>query len=218
MGIFRCNRCGMIYDGVEGICKYCGPPPPPEPEVIVIGGLDLGKIHDYSALVVLEIQDQKVKVKGLKPWPHVDYSVVVKEVAELYTRLEMEFLAVDATGVGEAVREMLAEAGVRTEDIKFGEYVETTNILGEHERAPIKYAMVEYTRACLQAGRVSFGSGCEDLIRQLRELEMVLGAWEHPKYEHPEGSHDDLAWAFMMALYAGRRWITGGGGWVVRIN
>lgn len=97
--------------------------------------------------------------------------------------------------------------GVKTEDIKFGEYVDRTNAFGEPERAPIKYAMIEYTRACLQRRVVEFGSGCDELKKQLKEQEMVVSSWDKPRYTHPEGAHDDLAWAFMMALYAARRWI-----------
>jgi hypothetical protein len=33
---------------------------------------------------------------------------------------------------------------------------------------------------------------------------MLMGAAERPGYSHPEGNHDDLASAFMMALYAAR--------------
>jgi hypothetical protein len=78
--------------------------------------------------------------------------------------------------------------------------------------------MAEYTRACLQWGVMKFGSGCDELKKQLKEQEMVFGALEKPEYAHPEGQHDDLAWVFMMALYAARRWLTGNGMWAIRLS
>ncbi|MDA4124031.1 MAG: hypothetical protein OK438_01080 [Thaumarchaeota archaeon] len=77
--------------------------------------------------------------------------------------------------------------------------------------------MVECAGACLQKGVVEFGSGTDELKKQLKEQEMVIGAWDKPRYAHPEGLHDDLAWAFMMALYVGRRWLTGNGTWAIRL-
>lgn len=182
-------------------------------ETTIIGGLDLAKEHDFTAFVALEIRDGRARIKGTKIWPHVDYHVVVSDVALLYERLHMRMLAIDATGVGEPVVEMFHARSVKTEDIKFSEYVDWTNVYGEHERAPVKFAMAEYARACLQSKppKVTFSKGTEELQQQLREQEMVIGATDKPTYRHPSGRHDDLAWAFLMALYASRSWLTGQG-------
>ena len=107
-----------------------------------------------------------------------------------------------------------------TEDIKFGQYVDWTNVYGQREHAPVKYAMMEYARACLQKGMVSFGRSAEstELIQQLKEQELVVTAQDKPSYAHPENRHDDLAWAFLMALYVSRQWLTGNGVWVTPIG
>lgn len=182
----------------------------------MIGGLDLAKFHDYSALVLIEARDHKAKVVGIKVWPHVDYHVVVGDTTEICRRKDVRMLAIDATGVGAPISEMFAVRGVKTEDIKFGEYVEYTNPWGEHERAPVKYAMMEYARACLQAQppQVVYSRKSpegEELHRQLSEQQLIVGPTDRPTYAHPEGRHDDLAWAFLMALYTAREWITGNG-------
>ena len=216
IAIRACDVHGS-YIGEKGKCPKC---PPPDPEAalraarVVVGGLDLAKYHDYSAMVVLEIKDGVAYVMGTRQWPHVNYQVVVADVVGVYKKLGMRMLAVDATGLGEPIAEMLLSQGVKTEDIKFGEYVEWTSPWGQRERAPVKYAMMEYARACLQSDppKVRFPkNGAEALLQQLKEQELVVGSTERVTYAHPEGKHDDLGWAFLMALYSSRRWLTGGG-------
>jgi len=187
-------------------------PPAPHAGKVVIGGLDLGKYHDYSALVVIEVENQVAIPMAPKVWPHVDYHVVVADTVEIYKRRALRMLAIDATGVGAPISEMFWTRGVKTEDIKFGEYVDYTSPWGSHERAPVKYAMMEFARACLQEGKVKFPKrGLEDLIQQLQEQQLIVGPTDRPTYQHPEGKHDDLAWAFLMALYTARPYITGNG-------
>lgn len=78
-----CDKHGT-FAGEQGKCPKCAQEPPPKPHPIVVGGLDLGKLHDYSALAALEVMDHKVRIPGLKVWPHIDYAVVVKETAEIF--------------------------------------------------------------------------------------------------------------------------------------
>jgi hypothetical protein len=223
MAIGVCKVHGL-YCAPTMVCPKC-PPPSTEAEKpkakSVICGLDLAKVHDYSALVGLEVCDHVAKIVLIKPWPHVNYEVVVADTVKIYKKLEARILAIDATGVGEPISEMLTREGVKVEDIKFGSYVEYTQPWGDRERAPVKYAMMEYARACLQHDppRVVFPAhGAEELIQQLKEQELIVGPTDRPTYAHPDGRHDDLAWAFLMALYVARTWITGPGTWVYRIS
>jgi hypothetical protein len=215
-----CKKHGAF---TEPVCPRCAEElkanPPAEPESkVIIGGLDLAKYHDYSALVLIEVIDRTARVAGIKVWPHVDYHVVVGDTVEIYQRKKVRQLAIDATGVGAPIAEMFSVRGIRTEDIKFGEYVEYTSPWGDHERAPVKWAMMEYARSCLQhePPQVKFGRGSEELQKQLAEQELIVGPTERPTYQHPEGRHDDLAWAFLMALYTARKWLTSGGFVAVR--
>lgn len=177
-----------------------------------------GRRHDYSALVGLKIHRGSAEVVGMKIWPHVDYSIVVKDTVSLYHREGMRMLAIDATdAMVEPIQTMLTSQGVLIADIKFGEYVDWTNPWGTIEHAPIKHAMIEYARACMQEKIVHLpktGSSetGDELLRQLREQEIVKGS-ENGRivYGHPENRHDDLAWAFLMALYVSRPFLTGAG-------
>ena len=206
-----------IHGSFENFCAKCAAEkaaPPPAAETVVTGGLDLAKLHDYSAMIDGDITFHKATVKGVKMWPHVDYTVVVKEVAGRYRRRGMHMLAFDETGVGEPIKEMLFANGVRAEGIKYSQVLEWTNPWGDRERAPVKYAMVEYGRACMQAGYVeipSKGAAAQELIKQLSQQEIAPTTSDRVKYAHPEGLHDDLAWAFLMWLYVSRTWLTGNG-------
>ena len=182
-----------------------------------VGGLDLAKVHDYTAMVELDVRFHHAKVVSVKVWPHTDYSIIIADVTRRYHAVDMELIGVDATSgsVGDPIAEMLRKNGVHTDDIKFGEYVDYTNPWGVYKHSPVKQAMVEYDRACKQSGFVETPkNGTEELRRQLDEQYIVDSASERVRYSHPEGRHDDLAWAYLIALYVSRRWITGTEGWL----
>lgn len=180
-----------------------------------IGAIDLAKYHDFTAATELDASHHRAVLRSVKVWPHVDYSVIVDEMSQRYRAVHMEMLGIDATGVGEPIAEMFRKNGVVTMDIKFGEYVDWTNPWSLREHAPVKLAMVEYARACMQSGFVEMpDQGTEELRLQLAEQEIKPGVSDRIQYQHPEGRHDDLAWAFMINLYVARRHITGTEGWI----
>lgn len=179
----------------------------------------MAKIHDYTAMTELEVGYHHAKVLSVKVWPHTDYSVIIEQVTDRYHKMGLQILGIDATGVGEPISEMFRKNGVRTDDIKFGEYVDYTNPWGLKEHASVKYAMVEYARACGQSGFVDIPPGnTEELRRQLAEQTIVDSKSERTTYTHPENRHDDLCWAFLINLYVSRRFITGTEGWLKRTN
>ena len=183
-----------------------------------VGGLDLAKVHDYTAMVELDVRFHHAKVVSVKVWPHTDYSIIIADVTRRYHAVDMELIGVDATSgsVGDPIAEMLRKNGVHTDDIKFGEYVEYTNPWGIREHASVKYAMVEYARACGQSGFVEIhdGPNTAELKRQMSEQYIKNSDSERTTYSHPESRHDDLFWAFLINLYVSRRYITGTSGWI----
>ena len=91
---------------------------PPATSVEYTIGVDLGKTQDYSALCVIErtappAGEATYAVRHLRRWPlGTAYTKVADDVAELAYRPELKRprIAADATGVGTAVMEMIAEA------------------------------------------------------------------------------------------------------------
>ena len=192
---------------------------PPRPRRI--GGLDLAMHHDFTAMTEMDVQFHSAKLVSVKTWPHVDYSVIIDQVADHYREVDMEFIGIDATSgsVGEPISEMFRKLGVHTDDVKFGDYVDWTNPWDMREHAPVKQAMVEYARACMQSGFVEImEGGTEELRQQLAEQEIMPTSSDRIKYAHPQGRHDDLAWAFLINVYVARRYITGTGGWIKPIE
>ena len=91
---------------------------PPATSVEYTIGVDLGKTQDYSALCVIErtappAGEATYAVRHLRRWQlGTAYTKVAEDVAELAYRPELKWprIAADATGVGTAVMEMVAEA------------------------------------------------------------------------------------------------------------
>jgi hypothetical protein len=207
----------------EQPCPKCEAEKPPsvDNEAVVIAAADPAKLNDYFAYADIKIQNKKARLLSVKEWAHKNYSVVIPEIAQRVNSVKARFLVVDTGGVGEPIKEMFRMRGVRTLDINFGEYVDWQDPWsGNRSKVSVKYAMVQYCRYCSQLGLVELPNNVPRLQEQLKEQELVQGADpEHHedtrvKYGHPSGTHDDLCWAFLMALYVSRRWLTGGWGWV----
>lgn len=214
-----CVKHNLHFSGEAGVrCPQCikeeltAEPEKPKR----IAGLDLAKVHDYTAMTELEVGFHHAKLVAIKVWPHIDYSVIVEQVADRYHKMNIKMVGIDATGVGEPISEMFRKVGVKTDDIKFGEYVDYTNPWGYREHASVKYAMVEYARACGQSGFVEIhdGPNTAELKRQMSEQYIKNSDSERTTYSHPESRHDDLFWAFLINLYVSRRYITGTSGWI----
>lgn len=51
--------------------------------------------------------------------------------------------------------------------------------------------------------------GAEELLTQIREQERIISQTGTIRYEHPQGRHDDLFWAFAMAVHVARPQLLG---------
>ena len=117
------------------------------------------------------------------------------------------------------------KAGVRTFDLNYGKKVApvwVNEVSDDAKLSPIKHEMIQWYRWCAFEKKVKMLDGQKyplagELMKQLKEQGLILGADpEHHenaavKYGHPSGTHDDMAYAFLMALYVARPWIESGG-------
>jgi hypothetical protein len=187
-------------------------------------GLDLGQISDYSAIVVLRSTDRdpprRYEGSYLYRWAlGTSYPDIAQETARLASRVaqlpqaQEAWLAVDATGVGLPVVDMLRRE--RMPRVKMVP-VMITGGLAEHKNGQTwhvpKRNLVGTTQTALQTGRLKVASALPDaatLTEELRNFQMKIaldtghdsyGAWR-------EGTHDDLVLALACALWCGeRRW------------
>jgi hypothetical protein len=188
-------------------------------------GLDLGQVSDPSALVVLQSHDRepprRYEGRYLSRWPlGTAYPDIARDTARVAGRVAQQpgvrevWLAVDATGVGLPVVDMLRRErmpGVKLVPVMITGGL-TENKAGLTWHVP-KRNLVGVTQTALQTGRLRVASALPEaavLTEELRNFQMKIaldtghdsyGAWR-------EGTHDDLVLALACALWCGeRRWL-----------
>jgi hypothetical protein len=202
-----------------------------------IVGLDLGKAQDYSAISVLGIvptkyqktvqgidpelnvrRDQVVTVEGPPLMNHVrhverlpigtSYPQVVNRVIEVLHSLPVgAWLVVDNTGVGQAVTDLIIQAGLRPICVYItGGNTVTYDETGWYFNVP-KRDLVEVLRVAFQSKRIKINSRIPDvktLVNELQNFKIKINQkTAHDSYEAwREGDHDDLVIAVAMASWA----------------
>ncbi len=154
------------------------------------GGLDLGKLRDYSVLAVVERVGGKLVLRLLRIFGlGTPYSRVIEEVADTCKRLRLRRLAVDRSGVGEAVYEELrARIGV-VDGVRF--------------TAERKAEMLTHLKMLMEQGRLEIPCH-KTLINQLHNIQYRTGWAGTPIFTHPKGKHDDAAIALALACWAAK--------------
>lgn len=169
--------------------------------VMHYGGLDLARYRDHSAFILLKIIEgsvQRAELQALKLWPHVQYSVIEQDLLEYMNQYGMMELAVDGTNEI-SFSERLKALGLPVNSLRFS--------------AALKHEMVSDVLLFLGQGKVLLprmrGKGAEELLAQIREQERTISQAGTIRYEHPQGRHDDLFWAFAMAVHVARPQLLG---------
>ncbi len=182
-------------------------------------GLDLGQSRDYTALCVAEkvppegSDDYELHVRHLERFRDVLYPDVAERVRKLMDAPELKnnsALAVDATGVGAAVVDMLRRSGLTFDAVTItGGDTETQSGYDSY-RVP-KRDLVGGLQVLLQSGRLKIARSlehAETLKAELLNFRVKINvATSHDTYEAwREGDHDDLVLAATLAAWrAGRK-------------
>jgi hypothetical protein len=202
------------------------------PQIVL--GLDLGKLHDPSALAVLEWDREprvafappppppRYRIPTLHRWPlGTAYTSIVADLTRWYrTQLPAgttPVLVVDATGVGEAVVEMvrtaLAKAGARGGlvgvTITAGSAVTQT---GTGRFRVAKKQLVSVVQVLLGTRRLQLAPDLPEtptLLRELGTFTVKITESANESFESwRERDHDDLVLAVALACWAAEtlRW------------
>ena len=160
-------------------------------------GLDLGKHHDYSALVVIENVDNKFLLRHLKIWPlETSYAAVIGYVKALQDRWGgFNKIRVDMTGVGDYIVEDMINA-------------EIDNVEGVTFTLSRKQEMASLLKQRMINGRFWFPyfkwnkpfQG--EYVTELNVERFELRKDGNIAFLHPKGTHDDVFWATGLSLYA----------------
>jgi len=153
-------------------------------------GVDLGKYQDYSAVAVIQRQGENLKLVHLHRFPlNTPYATVIGYIKTLSDRYsEVQTVLVDQTGVGEYVVEDMLNAGIpRVQGIKFTQ--------------PMKEEVMTFLKQKMLNKQVNIYYN-ETFIAELNVEKFEITKDGKLKFSHPTGTHDDMLWAFALAVYA----------------
>jgi hypothetical protein len=154
-------------------------------------GIDFGKHADHSAIAIVQEQgDYKLRLVYLREFQlETQYSSVIEAIRALDRQYEFRSGYLDQTGVGEAPYEEVRRFAPRIKGITFT-IRSKQDILGN-----LKLTMEHQNVTIPREQR---------LLTQLTQQQCEPTPQGTLKFTHPAGSHDDLAWAFALAVYAYR--------------
>jgi phage FluMu gp28-like protein len=178
-------------------------------------GLDLGQKRDHAAIAVVEKEpgSELVHVRHLERIAlGTSYPRVVKRVVELVTDEKLAGrcgLAVDGTGVGAPVVDLLRESRLGCElaavTISGGERESFT---GGMCSVP-KRDLMAGVQVLLEQGRMKIARELHDagaLVRELMDVKMTVSGEGHVRLgADGSGEHDDLVIALALACWMSRR-------------
>jgi hypothetical protein len=189
-----------------------------------VSGLDLGPPQGFSALAVLERTEmaephnpertlRHYAVRHLQPWPPATpYPEVCRHLAGLFGNapLSTSHLAVDYTGVGRPILDMLRRARVRA-------HVAPILVTAGHKATADERGgwcvprreLAANLQVLLQSRRLHVAPALAEAATLVRELSAFQvktpAATEEELVAWREGTHDDLVLAVAVAAWIGER-------------
>jgi hypothetical protein len=198
-----------------------------QPAMRYFVGLDLGQVSDFTALAVLErpvacIEDVLARrrpsyaLRHLQRFPlGTPYPAVVQGVVELLASplLSGSTLAVDQTGVGRAVVDMLFDAlRGRVACLFYPITITAGHAVTSNESGSLhvpKKELVGTLQVLLQAHRLHVARTLPDaavLVKELENFRVKVTAARNETFESwREGQHDDLVLAVALAAWLGEQ-------------
>lgn len=180
-----------------------------KPQFVV--GVDLGQSHDYTAIVVLERAGDELHARHIERLPlGTPYPKQVTRVAEVVGSPQLErkaMVAVDGTGVGRAVVDLLRPAlkplGAPLVSIIITGGNSTSRV-GSHWSVP-KRDLIASAQVALQQKRLRIASQlaeAQTLVDELVAYRVKVSDDGHDSYSNGrETANDDLVLAACIATY-----------------
>ena len=160
-------------------------------------GLDPAQTRDFHVLSVVESVDEKLLLRYLKIFPHPTYDAsVLGYIKTLQDRWGgFQKIRVDITREGPS---FIADM----------EHADIENAEGVNFSVPRKSEMASLLKKRMQDGRffypmVSFEKPYRgDICNELNIERFALRADGGLSFSHPQGTHDDVFWSIVLAVYA----------------
>ena len=170
-------------------------------------GVDLGQTADYTAITILEEREENsYDVRYLERLRNTPYPAIVRRLDHLVRRLpEKPSMAVDATGVGRPVIDMIKDANLPATiypiTLTGGDAVTQDGM----ERHVPKRDVASTIAVLLQTGRLRIARRLKEseiLHRELLNFRVKISLSGHDSYEAwREQEHDDLVLAVGLATW-----------------
>jgi phage FluMu gp28-like protein len=163
---------------------------PYTPNGVYYVGIDFGKHADHSAIAIVEEQkDHTLRLVYLQEFAlETPYTTVIATIHTLQNAYKFRGGRLDQTGVGEAPFEEVRKFAPTIQGIKF--------------TAPIKEDILGKLRLKMEKHEVTIPREPQRLLTQLTQQRCEPTPSGNLKFSHPQGTHDDLAWAFALSVYA----------------
>ncbi len=170
-------------------------------------GVDLGQTADYTAITILEETERdSYDVRYLERLRNTPYPSIVRRLDHLVKRLpEKPSMAVDATGVGRPVIDMIHDANLPATIYPITLTGGDAVVRDGMERRVPKRDVASTIAVLLQTGRLRIARGLkesETLLRELLNFRVKISLSGHDTYEAwREQEHDDLVLAVGLAAW-----------------
>ena len=167
---------------------------------LTVGGLDLARRRDFSALVTLEITAERAIVTRALRLPQMPYHEQLEFVAPILA--DLDALAYDAGGVGDAVGERLPIDAIPILIVAG----DSAPVLREGRWRIGKVALIQNVLVLAGRGRLSVPAampGASMLREELKQF-MVTPTRKSARLAAQGQAHDDLVLALALAVLAAR--------------
>jgi len=171
----------QVFRG-ESIDKCIGPLGQPDGYVVI--GCDLARVRDYTCAVAMNSLRQVVEIQRFHK---VDWVMQVGRITEMYKRLRAQRIAVDSTGLGDPIAELLWRNDLLVDPVKI--------------TAQSKSELIDRLSISLDRGAITIPRD-EQLIGELWDFQAAERASGKDKLEASEGKHDDLVISLALAVHA----------------
>jgi hypothetical protein len=171
----------QVFRG-ESIDKAIGPLGHPDGWVVI--GWDVARIRDYSVAIALNSLRQVVEIQR---WRGVSWVQQVGRIEEMYKRLRAQRIAIDSTGLGDPITELIWRKGLAVSAVTITQQV--------------KAEMIDRLAIALDRGELTIPRDAA-LIGELWDFQATERASGKDKLEASPGHHDDTVISLALALTA----------------
>lgn len=153
-------------------------------------GIDFGKHMDHAVIAVIQEQaDHKLRLVYLREFQlETSYTAIIGTIRTLNNVYHFRGGRLDQTGVGEPLYEQIRE---------FAPYIGGVTFTARTKQDILSKLLLTMERKDITIPREP-----QRLLTQLTQQRCEPTEQGTLRFTHPTGTHDDLAWAFALAVYA----------------